>query len=242
MTPSASRKSGKLCPLNRMRSTPPKIFAPLTTRTHTASPDFLDTLPPPTYRARDRAAERQACKSGARVALALAAQGAWHALSGSAHLLGTSFDTCLCPLTFRLRAEHREQPPPDGRQGGRRRAAQRTKDRSLARLLQGQDLGAGEGAVTAHFSEAIFPPGMRTRVHSHPGPEAFYAVEGEQCMETPTDRRNIAAGGTYVVPEGPHLQAAPHGRRNLVLIVAPKGPPFVTPGATGSPATSATIE
>ena len=86
------------------------------------------------------------------------------------------------------------------------------------------------GSAVAHFSEAIFPPGMRTRVHSHPGPEAFYIVEGEQCMETPTDKRNIGAGGTYVVPSGVHLQAAPHGRRNLVLIIAPKGAPFVNPG------------
>ena len=65
------------------------------------------------------------------------------------------------------------------------------------------------GPVTAHFSEAIFPPGMKTRVHSHPGPEAFYIVEGEQCMETPTDKRLIPTGGTYVVESGPHLQAAP---------------------------------
>lgn len=82
---------------------------------------------------------------------------------------------------------------------------------------------------TAHFSEAIFPPGMRTRVHSHPGPEAFYVVQGEQCMETPTDKRTIEPGGAYIVASGPHLQAAPHGRRNLVLIIAPKGVPFVIP-------------
>lgn len=86
------------------------------------------------------------------------------------------------------------------------------------------------GPAVAHFSEAIFPPGMRTRIHSHPGPEAFYIVEGEQCMETPTDRRKIGTGGTYVVPGGVHLQAAPLGRRNLVLIIAPKGAPFVIPG------------
>lgn len=84
--------------------------------------------------------------------------------------------------------------------------------------------------AVAHFSEAIFPPGMKTRVHSHPGPEAFYIVAGEQCMETPSDKRKIGAGGTYVVPSGVHLQAAPHGRRNLVLIIAPKGVPFVIPG------------
>ncbi len=86
------------------------------------------------------------------------------------------------------------------------------------------------GPAVAHFSEAIFPPGMKTRVHSHPGPEAFYIVAGEQCMETPSDQRKIGAGGTYVVPSGVHLQAAPHGRRNLVLIIAPKGVPFVVPG------------
>ena len=88
---------------------------------------------------------------------------------------------------------------------------------------------------TAHFSEAIFPPGMQTRVHSHPGPEAFYVVEGEQCMETPTDKRLIAAGGTYIVERGPHLQAAPKGRRNLVLIIAPRRQPAVVPGGDWEP-------
>lgn len=91
------------------------------------------------------------------------------------------------------------------------------------------------GPVTAHFSEAIFPPGMKTRVHSHPGPEAFYVVEGEQCMETPSDQRRIPAGGTYIVDQGPHLQAAPKGRRNLVLILAPAGQAAVVPGGDWTP-------
>lgn len=91
------------------------------------------------------------------------------------------------------------------------------------------------GPVTAHFSEAIFPPGMQTRVHSHLGPEAFYVVEGEQCMETPSDKRLIPAGGTYIVESGPHIQAAPRGRRNLVLILAPTGKPAVIPGGDWRP-------
>lgn len=91
------------------------------------------------------------------------------------------------------------------------------------------------GAVTAHFSEAIFLPGMRTRVHSHPGPEAFYVVEGEQCMDSPKESKMVGPGGTYIVREGPHLQAAPKGRRNLVLILAAKGEPFVIPGARWQP-------
>lgn len=96
-------------------------------------------------------------------------------------------------------------------------------------------LTVSPGIQTAHFAEAIFPPGMRTRVHSHPGPEAFYVVEGQQCMESPTDRRMIAAGGTYIVENGLHMQAAPRGRRNLVLILAPKGTPSVRPGGDWKP-------
>ena len=45
-----------------------------------------------------------------------------------------------------------------------------------------------EGPLTARFLESVFPPGMKTRVHSHPGPEAFYVVEGEQCMDAPTNQ------------------------------------------------------
>ena len=80
----------------------------------------------------------------------------------------------------------------------------------------------------AHFAAANFPPGMQTRVHSHPGVEAFYVVDGEQCMETPAERRTIPAGGTYIVNDGPHLQAAPKGRRNLVLILVPRGMQLIT--------------
>jgi mannose-6-phosphate isomerase-like protein (cupin superfamily) len=91
-------------------------------------------------------------------------------------------------------------------------------------------LAVSVGPAVAHFSEAIFPSGMKTRVNSHPGPETFYIVTGDQCMERPSDKRVVGAGGTYIVPSGVHLQAAPRGRRNLVLIIAPKGVPLVIPG------------
>ncbi len=67
------------------------------------------------------------------------------------------------------------------------------------------------------FLESVFPPGMRTRVHSHPGPEAFYVVEGQQCMETPSERRKLNAGESFVVQPGPHVQTAPGGRKNIAL-------------------------
>lgn len=81
--------------------------------------------------------------------------------------------------------------------------------------------------ITARFMESWFPAGMRTRVHSHSGPEGFYVIDGEQCTQSPTDRRVIKAGESYIVPGGAHLQAAPKGRRSLVLILAPAGEPWM---------------
>ena len=85
-----------------------------------------------------------------------------------------------------------------------------------------------DGPVVARFMESLFPPGMRTRVHAHSGPEAFYVIDGEQCTETPDDRRRIKAGESYIVPGGLHLQAAPKGRRNVVLVLAPVGEPWIS--------------
>jgi quercetin dioxygenase-like cupin family protein len=76
--------------------------------------------------------------------------------------------------------------------------------------------------------ESIFTPGMRTRVHSHPGPEAFYVVDGEQCVETPKARQKLRAGDTFIVAPGPHVQAAAKGRRNLTLALYPAGSAWMT--------------
>jgi quercetin dioxygenase-like cupin family protein/ketosteroid isomerase-like protein len=45
-------------------------------------------------------------------------------------------------------------------------------------------------------------PGTATAVHTHPGPEVFYVVEGEQCLETPEIGRRLVAGKSYVLPGG----------------------------------------
>jgi mannose-6-phosphate isomerase-like protein (cupin superfamily) len=89
------------------------------------------------------------------------------------------------------------------------------------------DLPAGS-AVSMRFIESLFPAGMQTRVHAHPGVEAFYVVEGEQCMETPSDHARVKAGKSYLVPIGPHVQTSPKGRRNLALVVVPAGKPWMT--------------
>ena len=73
--------------------------------------------------------------------------------------------------------------------------------------------------VSLRFLTSTFPPGMRTRVHSHPGSEAFLVLEGEQCVETPTARQRIRAGHSYVVQGGLHMQAAAKGRKSLVALI-----------------------
>jgi quercetin dioxygenase-like cupin family protein len=67
---------------------------------------------------------------------------------------------------------------------------------------------------------------MRSRVHTHPGPEAWVVLEGEQCLETPESKIRGKAGESMMVRGG--IPMALYGgagglRRALVLIVHPTG-------------------
>ena len=76
---------------------------------------------------------------------------------------------------------------------------------------------------TAVYMEAIFDPGMTAAIHSHSGPEAFYTVTGETCLETPGGVLTGRAGGPVViVPGGPPMLLTATGairRRGVVLIL-----------------------
>ena len=76
--------------------------------------------------------------------------------------------------------------------------------------------------------ESWFPPGMKTRAHSHQGPEVFYVLEGEQCVETRDGTALVAAGEHYILDAGAHLQASPKGRRSLVLLIMPDDAPWMS--------------
>jgi len=74
--------------------------------------------------------------------------------------------------------------------------------------------------------EATFTPGMRSRVHTHPGPEAWVVLEGEQCLETPEGKIRVGAGESMLVRGGIPMVLYGTGsgiRRALVLIVHPTG-------------------
>jgi len=79
---------------------------------------------------------------------------------------------------------------------------------------------------TASFMEATFTPGMRSRIHTHPGPEAWVVLEGEQCLETPEGRIRVGAGESMMVRGGVPMALYGTGngiRRALVLIIHPTG-------------------
>ena len=85
---------------------------------------------------------------------------------------------------------------------------------------------------TASFMEATFTPGMSSRIHTHPGPEAWVVLEGEQCLETPEGIMRGSAGDAMMVRGGIPMQLFGTGtevRRALVVILHPTGHPL---GAT----------
>jgi quercetin dioxygenase-like cupin family protein len=55
-------------------------------------------------------------------------------------------------------------------------------------------------SYAAALSYAVMRPGDNSRVHTHPGPEGWYVLAGEQCLETPAGANRVRAGGTMTVP------------------------------------------
>jgi quercetin dioxygenase-like cupin family protein len=73
---------------------------------------------------------------------------------------------------------------------------------------------------------AYFLPGQRTRVHTHAGPEAWYVIAGEQCLETPRRLIRARAGQGAIVEAGDTMRLVATGdvpRRSLVLILYDAG-------------------
>lgn len=91
---------------------------------------------------------------------------------------------------------------------------------------------------TAMYMEATFTPGMKSHVHRHSGPEAWYVLEGEQCLETPYGTIVAHAGESAVVPEGPPMQLTGTGsgrRTALVLILHESSQAPTTPASDWTP-------
>ncbi len=90
---------------------------------------------------------------------------------------------------------------------------------------------AGE-EYSAQYMEAILNPGMTSAIHTHAGPEAWYTLAGETCLETPEGKYVGRAGGQpVIVPGGPPMLLTATGteqRRALVLILHQASKPPTT--------------
>jgi len=85
---------------------------------------------------------------------------------------------------------------------------------------------------SAMYMEAVFRPGMESRTHTHSGPEAWYTVAGETCLETPDGVLVGRAGGPpVIVAQGAPMHLTASGtteRRALVLILHDQSQPATT--------------
>lgn len=90
---------------------------------------------------------------------------------------------------------------------------------------------AGE-QYSAQYMEVIFTPGMTSSTHRHGGPEVWYTLAGETCLETPDGTLVGRAGGPpVIIPDGPpmHLTATGTKQRSaLVLILHDSSKPATT--------------
>ncbi|HEY0800760.1 MAG TPA: hypothetical protein VGD54_07950, partial [Steroidobacteraceae bacterium] len=119
-------------------------------------------------------------------------------------------------------------------------AATGWRARGGERVARVGPLPVSKGAsYTAQYLEATFTPGMHSRVHRHPGPEAWYVLSGAQCLETPGQRIILRAKESGVVPEGPPMMLVGIGnseRRSLALILHDSSKPMTSPAADWKPA------
>jgi quercetin dioxygenase-like cupin family protein len=75
---------------------------------------------------------------------------------------------------------------------------------------------------TIEAALAVLPPGSRSRVHTHAGPEAWYMLAGEQCVETPAGARRAGPGQGLTQAGFTPMQLVATGsvvRHALVIVV-----------------------
>lgn len=90
----------------------------------------------------------------------------------------------------------------------------------------------------AQYMEAIVDPGMETRIHRHPGPEAFYTESGETCLETPEGKQIGKKGTSVIVPGDQPMSLTVTGseqRRSLVLVLHDASQPWMTMATDWTP-------
>jgi quercetin dioxygenase-like cupin family protein len=91
---------------------------------------------------------------------------------------------------------------------------------------------------TAHYQEPSNAPGNSTTVHRHDGPELFYTLVGELCLETPDGMKIGHVGESTIAPPGVPMRLTTIGterRRSLVLVLHETAKPWATPVSDWTP-------
>jgi len=82
-------------------------------------------------------------------------------------------------------------------------------------------------SYAAMYMEASMRPGDKTPVHRHSGPEAWYTLSGQTCLETPSGSQTGREGGPpVIVAGGQPMKLTATGttlRRSIVLILHESG-------------------
>ena len=94
-------------------------------------------------------------------------------------------------------------------------------------------------SYAALYMEASMRPGMKSKIHRHSGPEAWYTLQGATCLETP-NATYVGRPGTppVIVPGGPPMELTATGttvRKALVLILHDASRPPTTMDSTWKP-------
>ena len=75
----------------------------------------------------------------------------------------------------------------------------------------------------AEYLRSVFNPGTAAPLHVHSGPEAFYAIDGDTCLETPDGvQTGRGPGNTLMIKAGPPMLLMAIGkvpRRGFALIL-----------------------
>jgi hypothetical protein len=78
-------------------------------------------------------------------------------------------------------------------------------------------------SFSAEYLHSLFTPGMSAPIHKHSGPEGFYALDGDTCLEMPGGVHTATGPGNHLVmPGGPPMLLMATGtvpRRAFALIL-----------------------
>lgn len=93
-------------------------------------------------------------------------------------------------------------------------------------------IDAAQREFSAEYLKSTFAPGQTAPVHVHSGPEAFYAISGGSCLETPDGVQAARGEGhALMVRRGPPMLLAAIGdtpRQGFALILHDKDAPPTT--------------